>query len=171
MSAESAVDTFQISGKTTMKKEEIRIIKLGPMRVASAYAFGSSPERTALEKMQRFAKAHQLLVEEHLPPTFGFNNPNPSTGSPNYGYEVWLPVEEEIQPSEDIQIVDFSGGLYAVAPCRGLQNIGEDWLALAKWREGTAYAAGKHQWLEHLLSPLDTQIDQFLFDLYLPIAE
>jgi DNA gyrase inhibitor GyrI len=154
-----------------MKKEEIQIIKLGPMRVASAYGFGSSPEMAAFEKMHQFAEANELLVDGQLPATFGFNNPNPSTGSPNYGYELWLPIEEEIEPSGEIRIIEFDGGLYAVAPCQGLQNIGEDWLALAKWREGTEYVAGKHQWLEHLLSPPDAPIDQLSFELYLPIAE
>jgi DNA gyrase inhibitor GyrI len=154
-----------------MNEKEIQIITLGPMRVASAYGFGSSPEMTAFEKMQQFADAKELLVDGQLPPTFGFNNPNPSPGSPNYGYEVWLPVDEETEPSGEIRIIEFEGGLYAVLACQGLQNIGEDWLALAKWREGTDYAAGKHQWLEHILSPPDAPMDQFLFELYLPIAE
>lgn len=154
-----------------MDTNEIRIIKLEPMQVASAYAFGKSPEEAALKKMHQFVQDKDLLVDGQIPPTFGFNNPNPSAGSPNYGYEVWLPIEENIEPVGDIRLLDFDGGLYAVVTCRGLQNIGEEWLALAKWREGTKYAAGKHQWLEHLLSPPDTPYDGYVFDLYLPIAE
>ena len=154
-----------------MNEKDIRIVKLEPMRVASAYAFGNSPEEAALAKMGRFVEEKKLLVDGQMPPTFGFNNPNPAAGSPNYGYEVWLAVEESIEPAGDIRILDFAGGLYAVAPCRELKNIGSEWLALAKWREGTQYAAGKQQWLEHLLSPLDAQPETFEFDLYLPIAE
>jgi len=154
-----------------MNEEDIRIVRLEPMRVASAYAFGDSPEYASLAKMGSFVEEYNLLEEGHMPPTFGFNNPNPSEGSPNYGYEVWLPIEENIEPAGDIRIIDFAGGLYAVAPCRGVQNIGNDWLALAKWREGTQYAAGKHQWLEHLLSSPGAPPDEMVFDLYLPIAE
>lgn len=154
-----------------MNEKDIRIVKLEPMRVASAYAFGNSPEESALAKMGNFVEKKELLKEGHMPATFGFNNPNPSAGSPNYGYEVWLPVAESTLPADDVRIISFSGGLYAVAPCRGLQNIGDAWLALAKWREGTEYATGKHQWLEHLLSPPGAPLDEMTFDLYLPIAE
>ncbi len=155
-----------------MNEKEIRVIEMAPMRVASAHAFGEHPEGAALAKMQQFVEEAGLLQEDgKIPPTFGFNNPNPSAGSPNYGYEVWLPTAAGTAPSGDIRIVDFPGGLYAVAGCHGLQNIGSDWAALAKWREGTHYATGKHQWLEHLLSPPGAPPEQFRIDLYLPIAE
>ena len=100
--------------------------------------------------MGSFADENELLEEGQLTPTFGFNNPNPSTGSPNYGYEVWLPVAETTTATGDIRIIDFTGGVYAIAPCSGLKIFGSDWLALAKLREGTKYASGKQQWLEHL---------------------
>lgn len=152
-----------------MNEQDIRITELAPMKVASAYAYCESPEFAALAAMQDFAEANDLLKHGQLPPTFGFNNPNPSAGSPNYGYEVWLPLQQEIQPSGDVRIIDFEGGLYAVARCRSLANIGEEWLALAKWREGTSYAQGKHQWLEHLLSPVTADFADVVIDLYLPI--
>ena len=60
-----------------METKEIRIIKLGPMQVASAYAFGNSPEEAALEKMHRFIRENNLLVDGQMPPTFGINNQNP----------------------------------------------------------------------------------------------
>ena len=154
-----------------MDESSIRIIDLEALRVAAAHAFGESPEEKALAKMYEFAEENGLLEEGLLPATFGFNNPNPSAGSPNYGYEVWLPVADNINAADDIRILDFSGGLYAVTRCDGLQNIGQQWLSLAKWREGTKYAAGKQQWLEHLLSPHNAPHDQLVFDLYLPIAE
>ncbi len=154
-----------------MTEQEIRIVNLAPMRVASAHGFGESPEEEAFAKIQAFAEEKGLLVNGKLPPTYGFNNPNPSPGSPNYGYEVWLPVDESIEPAGEINIVNFTGGQYAVASCVGLQNIGSEWMALAKWREKTSYGTGKHQWLEHLLTAPDSPLEQFEFDLYLPISE
>lgn len=154
-----------------MNENDIRVVQLDPIRVASAYAFGESPETAALAKMQQFAEESGLLEKGVMPPTFGFNNPSPGAGSPNYGYEVWLPVADSIEPTGDMRIIDYPGGLYAVATCHGLQNIGSDWLALAKWREGTEYAAGKQQWLEYLLSSPEAPPEQFHADLYLPIAE
>ncbi len=106
-----------------------------------------------------------------MPATFGFNQPDPSPGSPNYGYEVWLPVAEDVQAGSDIRIKNIPGGLYAVTRFTGLQNIGEVWKQLAQWREGSKYKHGNHQWLEHLLSPPHSPLEAFVFDLYLPIAE
>jgi DNA gyrase inhibitor GyrI len=149
-----------------MNELEVQIVKLEAMRVASALGFGESPEHAAAEMMLAWAKAENLL-----PSTFGFNNPNPSPGSPNYGYEIWLPVGQEVKASGDIKIKEFSGGLYAVARCESLTVIGEVWQALVQWREGSKYEEGHHQWLEKLLVSLDAPADKLVFDLYLPIAE
>ena len=88
-----------------MSENKVRIITLEPMRVASAYAFGDSPELASLTKMRQFVEENELLEDGHMPQTFGFNNPNPSAGSPNYGYEVWLPaenaaIERQVHPSD-----------------------------------------------------------------------
>ena len=154
-----------------MSELEIRIVMLEPMRVAAAHGFGASPEGIAFGKIQAFAVDKGLLEGGKLPPTFGFNNPDPSPGSPNYGYEVWLPVSESVQASGDIEIKDVSGGLYAVTHLEGIEDIGERWQQLAQWCESSKYKIGNHQWLEHLLSPADAPFDEYIFDLYLPIAE
>lgn len=154
-----------------MSELEVRIVKLDPQRVASAYGFGASPEGIAFELIKAFAVEKHLLKDGKLPNTFGFNQPDPSPGSPNYGYEVWLPVSDDIQAEGDICIKDFPGGLYAVTRMKGLQNIGEVWKQLALWRESSKFKLGNHQWLEHLLSPPDSPLDAYVFDLYLPIAD
>ncbi len=155
-----------------MNKLDVRIVKLEPMRVASAYGFGSAPEGLAHEKMQAFLKAKGLLdgygtKYRH----FGFNNPNPAPGSPNYGYEIWTEIGSDVEPEGDIRIVDFPGGLYAVTRFENLENIGRVWGELAQWREGSKYREAQHQWLENLLNPLETDFTKYVFDLYLPITE
>jgi hypothetical protein len=45
--------------------------------------------------MKAWAEAHNLLGKPHR--LFGYNNPDPSPGSPNYGYDVWLTVDESTQ--------------------------------------------------------------------------
>ena len=154
-----------------MSDLEVRIVTLEPLQVASAYGFGASPEGTAFENIEAFAAANHLLKEGKLPNTFGFNHPDPSPGSPNYGYEVWLPVAVDVQAQGDISIKNIPGGLYAVTRLTGLQNIGEAWKRLAKWREGSKFKIGNHQWLEHLLNPPDSPLEAYVFDLYLPIVE
>jgi DNA gyrase inhibitor GyrI len=155
-----------------MSNIDVRIVRLEPMRVASAYGFGDSPEGIAHEKMQAFLKAKNMLdgygtKHRH----FGFNNPNPSLGSPNYGYEIWVEVGPDIQPEGDIRILDFPGGLYAVTGFENLENIGRVWSELAQWREASSYREAHHQWLENLLNPLEADFRKYVFDLYLPITE
>ena len=123
-------------------------------------------------KMVAFLEAKGLLEGYGSQiPQYGFNNPNPSVGSPNYGYEIWAVLPPEVEPEGDIRMVQFSGGLYAVTRFENLENIGRVWQELVKWREDSAYQAASHQWLEHLLNPLETDMTKYVFELYLPIKE
>ena len=153
-----------------MNDIDVRIVKLDPMRVISAYGFGSEPENIAWNKIKAFAFKHNINLAQDSNTTFGFNNPNPSIGSPNYGYEIWLPISEDIEPMDDLRIIDFSGGLYAVTTFRGLENIGSAWGKLVKWAEGSKYKRAHHQWLEELTT-FELEPEEYVFNLYLPIAE
>ena len=154
-----------------MSKIEVKVVRLEPMRVASAYGFGKEPEGIAAEKMAAFAKKHNLYGGEKKPRTFGFDNPTPSPGSPNYGYECWAEVDGTIKPDGDIRIQHFSGGLYAVTQFKNLHNIGKVWKQIVTWREDSQYKSGQHQWLEELLTPASAPIEEYVFNLYLPIVE
>ncbi|MDF1515246.1 MAG: GyrI-like domain-containing protein [Anaerolineae bacterium] len=152
-----------------MESTDVRVLRLPAMRVASAYGFGSSPEEMAWEKLLTWAR-EQGLLENRGTRFFGFNNPSPSPGSPNYGYEQWMTVNADTQPSGEIKIREFDGGLYAIARCK-LPQIGEAWQNLVKWCEQSPYAIAHHQWLEEGLSAPGTSFDDFIMDIYLPIAE
>ena len=153
-----------------MSDLEVKIVQLDRMRVASAYGFGTEPEGIAWEKMQAFAKKNDLPLDQHHH-TFGFNNPDPSPASPNYGYEIWLAVGPEVQPDGDIRIQTFDGGLYGVTQFKDLNKIGEVWKQLVRWREDSKYKTGHHQWLEELLNSVDIPIEEYVFNLYIPIVE
>jgi DNA gyrase inhibitor GyrI len=150
-----------------MEALEVRIVDLAPMRVACAHGFGESPEGIAQEKMQAFISERGLTDTQH----FGFNNPNPSPGSPNYGYDAWVTVGPDVQGTDEIEIKTFEGGLYAVTRFKGLENIGAVWRALVNWRDVSPYQEAHHQWLEALLTPSDVAMVEYVFDLYLPIAK
>ena len=154
-----------------MSELKIEIVRLEPTRMISSYGFGPEPEGIAHEKMQAFLHQKGLLKAGGPLGTFGFNNPDSSSGSPNYGYEIWFPVDNEITPEGDLRVVNFSGGLYAVANFKNLHSIGEVWGELAQWRESSKYQHGHHQWLEELLSDPDIAIEEYVFNLYLPITE
>jgi DNA gyrase inhibitor GyrI len=107
---------------------------------------------------------------------FGFNNPSPSPGSPNYGYEVWITVGPEVTAGSEgapgeVKLLDFGGGLYAVTHCVGAFNLPQVWEQLAHWREDSPYKQAHHQWLEELHNFMERDPAKLIFDIYLPIAE
>ena len=158
-----------------MSKLDVRIVRLEPSRVVAAYAFGSSPEMYAWESLLSWAKSKGLLNAPTLPRFFGFNNPVPDLGSPNYGYEQWMTVAPDVTAgvtaNGEVQAKEFSGGWYAVTRCR-ISEIRETWKRLTEWNEEGPYRLAHHQWLEECLTPpvMGTERD-LVYDLYLPIAK
>lgn len=152
-----------------MSEIEVRIVRLEPLRVAAAYGFGPSPEGIAFDKLLTWARA-QGLLDGDPPQLFGFDNPMPSPGSPNYGYELWLVVGPDVTGTSEIEIKEFAGGLYAVTRCK-LPQIGIAWRQLVAWREDSHYHCAPHQCLEQPITPLDTPFDNVVMDIYLAIAE
>jgi DNA gyrase inhibitor GyrI len=116
----------------------------------------------------------------------GFNNPNPTPASPNYGYEQWVVLEGEAGAAaeaataadEGIEFKDFPGGLYAVAEHRGSpENLPSSWGSLSMAVERSRFRRSTRQWLEEVLTPellaapAATDWDKFAFDLYLGVDE
>ncbi len=158
-----------------MSKLDVKIVKLESMRVASILGFGNSPENKAWQKLEAWARPKGLLDDLERPPvTYGFDNPSPSAGSPNYGYELWLVVDHDMEPEGETRILDFSGGLYAVTRCevpiKQYEVIHETWKKLVTWREDSKYEYSHHQWLEKRIWE-DAPGIEFILDLYTPIAE
>ena len=158
-----------------MENIDIRIITLPPMRVASFYDFSASPETEAWKKAVSWAKSRGYWQEPPATRIFGFNNPDPSAGSPNYGYEFWLTIGPDQPSDNEMKIKEFSGGLYAVSRCEvptdPWESIPAAWGKLVKWMESSHYNHGNHQWLEEHLTRSDTNVSGFVLDLYLPISE
>ena len=154
-----------------MSELEVRIVSMEPMRVASAHGFGRGPEEEASRKMLAFLAARGLEFGQIR--WFGFNNPDPSPGSPNYGYEIWVTVGPEVQGEGEVTIKEVPARRYAVTRFKGLENIGRVWRQLVAWSERSAYKKPPHchQCLENLLTPPGTPYSEYVFDLYLPIAE
>jgi DNA gyrase inhibitor GyrI len=160
-----------------MENTDIRIIELGSFRAASFYGFGDSPEVQAFDKLLAWAGRRGYLDDLQNHRIFGFNNPNPSAGSPNYGYEFWMVVGPDVEPEGEMRIIEFTGGLYAVlrlpAPFQDdpYQSIPNGWQALMTWQEGSPYRIGCQQCLEEQFKYEETPPGQWSMDLYLPIVE
>jgi DNA gyrase inhibitor GyrI len=153
-----------------MSELDVKIVKLEAVRVICFNGFGEEPEGIALDKVFAWAKAHGKNGR-----VFGYNNPNPAPGSPNYGYDAWMVVDESIQAEGDGRIIDFPGGLYAAARCEvkaPWDDIPGAWQKLVRWRENSRYREASHQWLEEHIAPEgESGGSNFTLDLFLPIKE
>ena len=145
---------------------KIEVKEVPAAKAARFHAFSSSPEEEAWKAMEAWAKPKGYLEEGSPATIYGYNNPNPSAGSPNYGYE-FIVIADDL--SEAPQIIDFPGGKYAVAPSGisvGVDDpakLGDAWNALVKSVQQAGYAHGQHQWLElHTPPPIN-------ITLYAPI--
>lgn len=163
-----------------MTLNQVRLVELPAMKIASFHGFGESPEDIALSAMYEWADRHNYFQIKGVR-CFGFNNPDPTPGSSNYGYEVWLSIPEGMQ-TEDKQVQQFEGGLYAVVNCSGKVEeagsfIPSTWKKLAEWMENSPYQMGKHQWLEEQVPfegislPEMNASGKLNLDLYLPIIK
>jgi DNA gyrase inhibitor GyrI len=156
-----------------MSEIDVRIVDLPPLRVASVHAYGPNPEEVAWQKLVAWARPRGLLDDNQTHPIFGFNNPDPSPGTPNYGYEFWIVVGPEVEADGEVKVVQFPGGRYAVARCetRGdMEQIGRSWKQLVAWQAKSAYRPARHQWLEKHIGYTDEAETELVMDLYMPIA-
>jgi effector-binding domain-containing protein len=147
----------------------MQVVNVPESKAARFHAFSSSPEEEAWGRMMEWAQAHGfwkagvMLEPDASARIYGYNNPNPSAGSPNYGYE-FLAVGPDPDGAPDV--VDFPGGRYVVVPFEGDDPHGlpEAWRALVERAEREGHETGHHQWLERHLPP------GFHVHLYLPVG-
>jgi DNA-binding transcriptional ArsR family regulator len=166
--------------KRKVKEFKAKIVKLEPMRVASVRAMSTTPEHDAWEKMRAWAEPRGLLEDLEKHPVFGFNNPDPSPGRAEYGYEFWIRVGPDVQPAGDVEIKTFQGGLYAVTTCKLKEELEseffkkegylESWKNIVDWVKASTYKPGKHQCLEKAHEPGASE-DELILDLYCPIEK
>ncbi|MFX1271569.1 MAG: GyrI-like domain-containing protein [Promethearchaeota archaeon] len=164
--------------KDKMDELEVRIERLEPMRVASVQAISKSPENEAWNKLRAWAEPLGLLDDVKKNPVFGFNNPEPSPGKEEYGYEFWIKVDDYVEPEGDIEIKEFEGGLFAVTttPLKA-DPIFEDghhfigaWKYLRDWIKSSKYEFGDQQCLERAHDPGASE-DDLILDLYWSIKK
>ena len=156
-----------------MNDLNIQIVKLEPMRVASAYGFGPNPEEQAWQKLEAWAGPRGLLNDKKAHPVYGFNNPNPIPGGTKYGYEFWIKVDAGAEPEGALRIVEFMGGAYAVLRCEAHGDpaaIPAAWQSLASWCKANNRRIGRHQPLEKIISNPDDPA-HLVLELYCPVVD
>ena len=146
------------------------------MRVMCFNGFGPSPEGQAFDKLRDWLKAKGLWEDGQPRRFFGYNNPDPAPGSPNYGYDVWVTVDKTATAEMGGRIIDFPGGLFAVTRVdAGPQGEGiyDTWQELAAWVEHSKYTMDFHsrQCLEESPNPFNSPPTGFTLYLHEPIRE
>ncbi|MBD3191142.1 MAG: ArsR family transcriptional regulator [Candidatus Heimdallarchaeota archaeon] len=173
--ARHAAYIAQRYSKDKKEQEELKVqfVRLMPMRVASFNSgICKSPEEKAWEKLRSWAEPRGLLVDLDENPVFGFNNPSPSPGQKEYGYEFWIRIPSNFE-EEGIKVKDIPERLYAVTRCvvdDPMKDIPEGWKKLVKWVKEKSHRIAKVPCLEKVVSPSESG-DDFILDLYLPIKE
>lgn len=131
----------------------------GLIKWQMAYEYQKHYGRT--DKLPSTMELGNFFVDNslHLPPNtryFGFTNPFPFCDT-EFGYEVWAMLgnyskgELLFLDNYEVEIKDFSGGLYAMAEATYGKdsNLDETWKMLHCWiAENERYEYGEHQWLE-----------------------
>lgn len=112
---------------------DIRIINLPRMTFASYCVISETPENDCWKMMNKLIKDFSLQSKPGFR-HFGFNNPDPTPGKTEYGYEMWVVVPEDFKVPEPFVRKDFPGGLYAALPTY-MTIIGERWGELFNWAQ------------------------------------
>ncbi len=152
---------------------EVQIVRLGPMRVASLYTFGTDPVLGAWEKLGAWASPRGLWGKLSEHPVYGFSDSGCLSSDPRFGYEMWIKVNPDIDPGREDRTIDFYGGSYAVVrfdDSRGCyQNTLDVWLKLYDWCQTHHYWTGFHQRLEKFIIP-PSKAGNLILDLYYPLS-
>jgi len=162
-----------------MNDLDVRTVVLEPMLVAKSYGFGSLPELEAFDILFSWARNEGLTENIQNHRFFGFNNPDPAPGSPNYGYEQWMTIDQKLQAHDKVQFKDFPGGRFAVTRCKGVGNLETTWQSFVAWIEDSIHQLGSEEFtycMEELLNPqellkpmAERDYENLVFDLYLPV--
>lgn len=157
-----------------MSISDVRIVSLPPMRVAAARARSNSPETAAWEKLKSWAEPRGLLDDPKAHPVYGFNNPPPEPGKSEYGYELWIQVDDSTGPSDAVEVRDYPGGRFAVTTCKLFGDPRGEvpliWQWLLGWVKSNGYEWRQAHELEGVRDP-NAAVEDVVLDLYLPIED
>jgi DNA gyrase inhibitor GyrI len=164
---------------------EVKVVELNPMKVVSFQYVGENPELNAIKSMFRWAQRKEFFSKDVKFHFFGFNNPIPSEDNSVYGYEVWLPLDNDFEGDDEIKTKEFKGGLFASTEMSFIDFLSsQGWnvfYSVAKlWMKENMYERDiTIQWLEkHIVGKNDidnfiqkNDLSNWIIGLYLPIKK
>lgn len=144
--------------------DNVRIVKLPAMPVASFRAESATPEDDCSKVFNEFVLSNNLHLRNGYR-FFGFNNPGPADDNPIYGYEMWVTIPDDFNVPEPLEKKQFDGGLYASISTR-MNEIGERWQLLYNWcKNSDKYDTDfSFQWLEECCMDFETFVSEDVSD-------
>ena len=124
------MDGLHIASKQLSKLQNIRILHLPPMTVASIHFIGENPNEQAAKIMNEFVTESKLLQIKSDIRYFGIDNPLNPYGSAT-GHEVWVSIPDDMNVQSPLVKKKFQGGLYATHSIKN--DSWDDVLGLQDW--------------------------------------
>jgi DNA-binding transcriptional MerR regulator len=115
------------------KLQDVRIIYLPPMTVASSHYVGEDSEGNSARPLDKFVLESGLLNIKPDTRHFGFNNSleRAGIGEPSPGYEMWVSIPDDMEVPAPLVKKKFHGGLYAAHVIK--MGDFDHWLDLQEW--------------------------------------
>lgn len=113
--------------------QDIRIVYLPPVKVASALGIGVEAEHDSDVVMGKFVKDINLFELNSGAKFYGFNNPEFDSNGEfiQHQYEVWATIPDELEVPAPLTKKHFSGGLYAAYTSKPVSF--DEWKPFGNW--------------------------------------
>jgi len=173
MEAKRKADHYQrlYSGRR-QNELDVQFIRLLPMRVVSFHAVSETPENDAWKKLREWAEPKEYFDDLDKNPIYGFNNPDPSPGKKEYGYEFWLVVDSDFT-SDEVTVKDVPESFNVVTRCNvedPARDIGEAWKKILQWIKKHKIKMAGRCGIEKVIVPSHSG-EGFILDIYIPVEE
>jgi DNA gyrase inhibitor GyrI len=116
----------------------VKLERINTMRAAFFYEFTKTPEEDSWKKTMVWAEKKGLLEKHKTIRVFG-RNIYPTENPEPHGYGFYITITPDIKIENNIIVRLIPGGLYAVAKCEGLEQMGLAWPMLWEWVKNSKY--------------------------------
>lgn len=154
---EKSMEELNQASEKMNKLNDVRIIYLPPMTIATYSATGENCEGKAADMINRFVMENNLLKIKPDIRHFGFDCSAGKTGvgESSYKYQMWVSIPEEMVVSEPLVKRTFNGGLYAAHMIK--MGDFDHWILLRNWvMNSNKY---EHDWHSIRCSPYEMDMD------------
>ena len=116
-----------------ISENDIRIIYLPAVTVASVLCFGGDAESDSDKVMGKFVQDSHLFIINPGAKFYGFNNPefDENNNFVKQGYEVWVIIPDDFEVPAPLTKKTFAGGLYAAYTSKPVDF--DDWKHFFTW--------------------------------------